>query len=193
MSNEKSPRRGRGPSTRVTEQAFAATFKLLQQSGFSSLSMEAIADSAGVNKTTLYRRWGSLNSLLKEAIASQDIGKPDMADTGSLQSDIRELANQFAFYFCKPEIIAIIRLIASSRDHSLEELMNEYWLERADLFTALIERASARGETVRAHRFQMAIEIMVGPMLLRLLMTHQPIDSDLLDTTSNLAYQLLTT
>ena len=57
-------RRTRGPSRRVRAAAIAATFAELADAGYSALSLERVARRAGVNKTTLYRRWGTREELV---------------------------------------------------------------------------------------------------------------------------------
>ena len=44
--------------------AIAATLAELAENGYAGLSLERIARRAGVNKTSLYRRWGSREQLV---------------------------------------------------------------------------------------------------------------------------------
>ena len=55
-------------------------------------SMADIASRAGVQKTTLYRRWGDAEALLHEAVACQPREAIPVPDTGSLHGDLCELA-----------------------------------------------------------------------------------------------------
>ena len=129
--------------------------------------------------------------LVKDAIANVDMGEMAFQDTGSLRGDMLNLAQQFALHFRKPEIIAINQVIAGSKDKELENLMAEYWLERNSLFTDIIERAVNRGEKVIAENFNLAMETMVGAMLLRVLMTRQTIDDEWVEELGRVAYQIL--
>jgi len=69
--------------------------------------------------------------------------------------------------------------------------MAEYWLERNSLFTDIVERAVNRGEKVIAENFNLAMETMVGAMLLRVLMTRQTIDDEWVEELGRVAYQIL--
>jgi DNA-binding transcriptional regulator YbjK len=53
-----------GRSARVREAILAATFRELIDSGYAAMSVEAVAARAGVNKTTIYRRWPTLDDLV---------------------------------------------------------------------------------------------------------------------------------
>lgn len=186
-------RKSRGPSRHVTDKVLNATIAVLVESGSAGLKVETIAERSGVHKTTLYRRWGDAQGLLKAAIASVDMEEFTVVDTGSLQSDINCLAQSFAAHFQKPMIIAINRLIAGSRgsDQQLATWMDEYWQSRHKLYLSAIEPAIKRGEVPHPERFALAIEMLVGPMLLRTIMTEQNLDALFVKQLAYSAYQYL--
>ena len=59
MSVAKVEGKGRGrPRLQATDQAiFDAAAELIRERGYDGFSMAAVADRAGVAKTTVYRRW----------------------------------------------------------------------------------------------------------------------------------------
>jgi AcrR family transcriptional regulator len=185
------PGRPRGTSQRVNDDVLQATLALLLEGG--SLKIEAIAERSGVHKTTLYRRWGNIDELVKAAIASVDMGELEFEDTGSLAGDVLMACRRFAMHFQKPEIISINRFIAGNRssDNQLGQLMDDYWAGRHQLYRQMIDRAEARGEPVKPEQFSLAIEIIVGPMLLRSMMTDTVIDEALIQQISHSALDCL--
>jgi AcrR family transcriptional regulator len=59
--------------------------------GYEGMSVETVAGRASVHKTTVYRRWGSKERLVAEALeaaAESRIGAPD---TGDVEGDLRAL------------------------------------------------------------------------------------------------------
>jgi AcrR family transcriptional regulator len=70
-----------------------AAIELFVKQGYEAMSMEGIADRAGVGKTTIYRRWPSKEELVVDAIEEliMDVEPPD---TGSLRRDLVELLTQ---------------------------------------------------------------------------------------------------
>ncbi len=184
-----SPRPG-GRSARVRSAVLNATWALLIEGGAESLSMEKIAERAQVHKTTLYRRWGELGVLVREAIGELENAQVQLPDTGSLRGDLLGLLHSFAEHFESPKGRAINRLIAGSRDRGqLGEWIDQYWRERGGQYRAIIERAVKRGELPSDSGYQRAIEMSLGPLLLRSLMTDQAIDDaliqDLADATES--------
>ena len=59
--------------------------------GWSALTFEAVARESGVGKSSLYRRWDSQQTLLHAAMKARWLPVHNI-DTGSLHSDLRELA-----------------------------------------------------------------------------------------------------
>ena len=90
---EGAPARGRGrPRSEEAHRAIVeATLTLLDEGGYTALTIEAVAERAGVGKTTIYRRWPSKLELVVEAVGElRPPGPPD--DTGSLAGDFAAFA-----------------------------------------------------------------------------------------------------
>jgi AcrR family transcriptional regulator len=84
---------GRPRSAEAHRAILDAAIDLFVEQGFEAMSMEGIADRAGVGKTTIYRRWQSKEDLVVDAIDEliMDVEPPD---TGSLRRDLVELLTQ---------------------------------------------------------------------------------------------------
>lgn len=125
----------------------AAAVRLLREGGFAQLTMERIAERAGVSKAALYRRWPNKVSLLADAIldfASTVVAVPD---TGSLAGDIVELMTGFLKKRRQEAetIEALVAAVASSRELA-ERCAGKVFVNFRSVFRAVVERAVARGE-----------------------------------------------
>ena len=69
-----------------TQDIIDAATSLLDQVGYDNITIQAIADTAGVGLATIYRRWASKDDVLVAAIAS--IPKPTIATTGDASADL---------------------------------------------------------------------------------------------------------
>jgi AcrR family transcriptional regulator len=78
---------GRPRDARCDEAIIEATLQSLATSGFTGLSMEAVASRAGVGKATVYRRWPTKEALVADALATL-VETFDPVDTGSLRDDL---------------------------------------------------------------------------------------------------------
>src|SRR3712207_7645107 len=68
----------------------AATLRLLAERGIAGTTIEAVAETSGVAKTTIYRQWNSQGGLVLDAFDSIVQPPPDPA-TGSLRTDLIDL------------------------------------------------------------------------------------------------------
>ena len=87
-------RPGRPRSEHARQAILGSTLKLLENTGFFDLSIEAIAADADVGKTTVYRWWPSKAALVADAFASSSEKELTFPDTGSVRSDMSLQMNQ---------------------------------------------------------------------------------------------------
>ena len=144
--------RGRGrPRSQTADAAILeAALTLFTQRGFEGASFEAIAEAAGVARTTLYRRWTSRAALIAEAIAAGR-GAPELElpAAGLSAADLRDaLVEAISQTLAAPELRHVIaRLVGAAPDHP--ELMAAYWraymAPRRAAIIEVLQRARAEG------------------------------------------------
>lgn len=176
-------RRPGGRTARVRAAAIEATLAELVEFGYAALTLEGIARRAGVHKTTLYRRWGTREELVLEAMLERAGKHISVPDTGSLREDLKELARTAAANAASPDVAAMARAVAaeSPRDSKLAAANSRFWAERLALDAVIVERAMERGEVAAGSDPAQVIESVLGPIHLRLLLTGEPVDRAFLD------------
>lgn len=150
----------------------------LEERGYGELTVEGVALRSGVHKTTLYRRWGSVDALLAEAAtAAMDAAVP-IPDTGALIDDLTVLATLIAENLERPLTQALVRLVAGQGPHQpwLQDASAAFWRHRAELTWAVIDRAVERGELPHGADATAVLEALIAPFYMRLLVTGRPID-----------------
>jgi AcrR family transcriptional regulator len=174
---KKTMRRPGGRSAKVRAAAIEATLAELAEGGYSALSLEAVARRAEVHKTTLYRRWGTRENLVLDAMLERAGERISVPDTGSLRRDLLELARTAAANAATPEVAAMARAVVSEspRDGRLAAANSRFWAERLALDAIIVERAIERGEVGRDTDPTRVIEAVLGPIHLRLLLTGEPV------------------
>src|SRR5690348_17982296 len=88
------PRRPRGrPRSEKAQQAILdAATALLIEHGLDAVSMDELADLAGVSKATVYRWWPSKHVLALDVLAADwSAIRPAPRDTGTLRGDLRSI------------------------------------------------------------------------------------------------------
>src|ERR1700704_255725 len=80
------PRRGRPRSEKARVAILEAAAELLLARGLSAVSMDAVAERAGVSKATIYRWWPTKETLALDALYTEwAAAGPHPRDTGSLR------------------------------------------------------------------------------------------------------------
>lgn len=175
------PRRGSRPggrSARVRARVLEATLEELVEAGYGALSVESIARRAGVHKTTVYRRWPTRESLIKDALVERSEVVAPLPDTGSLREDLERFGAGMVAGITDPQYRAIIRAVAADPDAAgpLSVAARDFWDERLTQARTLIQRGIARGELPPTTDPIVMIEGLVGPLYFRLLITRQPLE-----------------
>jgi len=92
----------------------AALLRLLGEVGYGGLTVDAVAEEAGVGKATIYRRWRTKQDLIVDSISELGSVLTVPQDTGSLQEDIRQFMHL---------IVKVTRSPSGAMLHSLVSAM----------------------------------------------------------------------
>src|SRR5689334_14570113 len=145
------PRRGRPRDPDAEPRIRQHAVQLLLERGFDGMTVDDVAEAAGVGKATIYRRWASKEELANDAMAGLfDIEIPD-ADTGSLAGDLLEVYGNALTFVNNPAGVALMRLgiTEATRDERSAVVYRSLLDRRIELTRAALERAWARGEPIR--------------------------------------------
>jgi len=150
----------------------------LAETGYSALTLDGVARRAGVHKTTLYRRWGTREALVLEAMLEHAGELVPIADTGSLRDDLLALASSAAATATTPQGEAMVRAVvaAGGHDAALAAANRRFWIERLALDGEIVERAVGRGDVPAGTDPEAVIEAVLGPIYFRLLVTGEQPD-----------------
>jgi AcrR family transcriptional regulator len=145
------PRRGRPRDPDAEPRIRRYAVELLLERGFDGMTVDDVAEAAGVGKATIYRRWASKEQLASDALAELfNIEIPD-ADTGSIAEDLRRVYHHALLFVNSKRGLALIRLAVSeaNRDERSAAIYRAFLDRRVALTRESLERARARGEPIR--------------------------------------------
>jgi AcrR family transcriptional regulator len=171
------PRRGRPRSERARAAILGAAAELLLDQGVARVSMDGVAERAGVSKATIYRWWPSKELLALDALrewANVGVGE---VDTGSLREDllagilpwVREIRE-------RPFGDVVAAMLAKARvDAEFAEAYHAHFAEpRRAPGRAALGRAIARGEAPADLDVELVLDLIYGPIYHRLLQGPAP-------------------
>ncbi|HEV2373123.1 MAG TPA: TetR/AcrR family transcriptional regulator [Streptosporangiaceae bacterium] len=125
----------------------AATMDVLAEVGYARLTMDQVAASARVSKSSLYLRWPNKVALVAEALQHRARPVPDVPDTGTLAGDMRVFLRDLL----RSRHEASRALAAVSGEITTNPELRQAWHRGlAGMITActreIVDRAIARGE-----------------------------------------------
>ena len=155
---------GRPRSEEAHQAILDATLELLVEVGFSALTVEGVAQRAGVGKATIYRRWASKLPLVVEAFGR--LPGFEEVDTGRLDVDLKETLKSYLQVFHSTSLGAIFPSLAGERSHNpeLSKLLEPVTKSRREPFVRIFERARDRGEIADDVDVNLAADLVVGPI-----------------------------
>ena len=166
------PRRGRPRDPEAEPRIRRYAVQLLLERGFDGMTVDDVAEAAGVGKATIYRRWASKELLANDAMADLfDMEIPD-ADTGSIAGDLLEVYRTALAFANSERGLALIRLAVAeaNRDPRSAQIYRDVLDRRIELTEAALDRARARGERVRDSADPVVmVEWMAGVFVVRAL------------------------
>jgi len=171
--------RGRPRSRQTNKAILKAAAEIVIASGLAEMTIEGVAERAGVGKASIYRRWPTKGALAFEAVVDAILAAEPTPDTGSLEGDLRRVAESW------------IRLSNARRGgrtlaHFIAEIQSDpelavAWRERfvnriRKERRPIIERAIARGEIPAGSDRELIMDVLYGPLYHRYLNGHLPLD-----------------
>lgn len=194
VSNSTSaPMERRGPGRPRSDQARQAilrsTLALLQADGFENLSIEGIAEHAGVGKATVYRWWPNKGALVIEAFLETikpELNFPRNASVReAIHQQMRRLTRLMRGEF--GNMLAVIIGAGQSQPEMIEAIQ-KYWIApRRQEARELVTDAQKRGEIRSDISADTILDILYGPLYFRLLIGHGPVDCHFVDAIFDVA------
>ena len=139
---------GRPRDPEVDRAVLEATRALLREKGYSGLRIGEVATRAGVTPPTVRLRWATKVELVHDAIFRGGRPRP-IADTGSLEGDLRAVVRRTVTLYTTPEVrCSLLGFNEDLRNHpEMRTRLGARVYEPAVAgFREIIDRAVARGD-----------------------------------------------
>lgn len=175
-------RRGRPRNEACGAEILSATLDLVAEVGIAGLTVDAVAQRAGVGKATIYRRWASKEALMLDAWAAA-AATPDVPDTGSLREDLRALflGNQHPLRDETMQRVFPQMIAAAKVNPEVGEAYRTFIAERRRPLQTVLQRAIDRGELPADVDRQLVHDLLVAPLTFRFLVTDAPVDDPVIE------------
>lgn len=178
-----------GRTARVREAVLRAAGDALARDGFDRLDLAEVARSAGVGKTTVYRRWSTPAGLVADLLTDMAEQSLPRTDTGSLAEDLRANARLVVRTLTDPRQGALFTAViaAATCDPRAAEALHRFYAVRIGEWSGCVEAAVARGELPGGTDPGEVVAAVSAPLYYRLLTSGAPLDEAAADRAADAA------
>lgn len=165
-------------SARAHEAVLSAASELLAGGGLPAATVDAISARSGVSKATIYKHWPSRTAVAAEAFGVEMATAIPLPDTGSARGDLTEQVRRVSEFYASPAGTVFAQLLAACvTDPEAARFFREFFLAgRRQAIATLWRRALERGEVDAEIDVEVAIDVLFGPLIFRLLSGHAPLN-----------------
>ncbi len=149
--------------------------------GRDPVTVREVSERSGVSEVTIYRRWGTVESLMLDVAITHLTEELPFPDTGDLRQDILDWATRVAESVKRPEGFALYRALAAAasplggNNHSDEARADAamYLRRRTDQMQAVFDKAATAPSVARV------FDLVLAPVYLRAIFGYDAPDADL--------------
>jgi AcrR family transcriptional regulator len=168
MADKSAPtRRPGGRSASVLASVKAAVEELIAENGRERVTIPMVAERAGVQPSSVYRRWGDLATMINDVATYRlDPARP-IATTGDLRTDLVSWASEIVRHYSVPVNAAMLRGGAASAGENESDCLRN---RRAEVATLL---APADDGWLTVDR---VVDHLVAPIIYRVIFLPSTLD-----------------
>jgi AcrR family transcriptional regulator len=167
------PRRVRGEP--IVARVLDATLQELARTGYAGLTLERVAVRAGVNRTTIYRRWPNKGELVRAAF-QRTTGAMDFDwDTGSLRGDLEVFIGRAHATLVSPGMRAFLQTLLADEQPELLGLAAAAEAPKLAAVMAFFVRAEQRGEIRPELDRALFLDGLLGLLFVKLVVHREPV------------------
>ncbi len=165
-------------SRRVIQDAAIAEMAAV---GYGAMTVEAVAKRAGVSKATIYRQWKSKLEIVESALGAM---KDEMVidEWRAPKERLTRLLTDLAGYLAdsdNPSSACIPALVSAAHyDDEVRAFHLRFGRERRAVMSAMVSEGQEVGEIDESFDPDRVVDLLVGPLFYRRLMTADPFPPD---------------
>lgn len=167
--------RGRPRDEAARRRILQAALDLMDETAFTQVTMEAIAERASASKTTVYRWWPNKAQLAIEAFREAVAPQLPLRHTGSLRKDLTAQMQNFARVLSGTGGRMLRSFLVAARcDPEVAEAFRSIWSDprRAEA-KAMLRQKQASGQLRQDADLDLVIDSLYGPLYYRFLVKNE--------------------
>lgn len=174
-------RRPGGRTADVTQRVHSAVFELLVAGGADGCTFKAVAERAGVERSTLYRRYPDRWVMMIDAFVALAAADVTADPAGSFRAELGSVLRKLATVLDSPLGSALMIVAAELHGNSGIDVWQTYFRHRLEQLAPMFDGAVGRGELSPTVDRETLITLAAGPIYFRIFISGRPVDDVLID------------
>lgn len=181
IGNRRTPGRPRSEDARKA--ILRSTLRLLQETGFPDLSIEAIAADADVGKATVYRWWPNKAALVADAFSSSADEELRFPNTGSVRDDVSIQMKHLVRVLRgrRGRIVAALIGGGQSDPELIQAFRDRFMMPRRQEAYETLRRGISRGELPADLDLDLTLDTLYGALYMRFLIRQSGLTEEYVD------------
>jgi AcrR family transcriptional regulator len=169
-----------GRAARVRAALLDAAADALVECGPAGFDLAELARRAGIGKTTVYRRWGTVGAVVGDLVADMAATSLPRADTGTLDGDLAANAELVRSTLADPRQGRLFAALvaAATADPATADALRGFYDRRVAEWQPCVADAVARGELDPGTDGAAVVRAVSAPLYYRLLVRGEPPTED---------------
>lgn len=170
-----------GRTAEVTARVQQATLDLIIEGGAPACTFKAVAERAGIERSTLYRRYPDRWEMIIDAAMS--VGAADIVPepSGDFAKDLKSVLEKLVAVLATPLGPALVAAAAELRAESGADFSRAYFVRRMAQLRPMFDEAVRRGELPPETDRETLFTYAAGPIYFRLFIAARPVDPAFVD------------
>jgi AcrR family transcriptional regulator len=162
----------------TTAMILGAALQLGTEIGFDALTMERLAERTGVAKTTIYRRWPNISTVVMDAFLAEVDHAAPIVERGTARESLAVSLKSLARLYRSPHGDTLRLLIGRAQiDDELRHAVTTRWVEpRRALARSIVRHGIATTELRSGLDPDVVLDLLYGPIYHRLLVPYDNLD-----------------
>ncbi|HUP66860.1 MAG TPA: TetR/AcrR family transcriptional regulator [Sphingomicrobium sp.] len=173
---QKVAKRPGGRTADVTRRVHQAITELLLQGGVGACTFSAVAERAGIERSTLYRRFPNRWDAIIDAWMARAAEEVMPSLQGDFAKDLRSVLEKLAALLASPMGPALLTVAAELRAKSGGDYSREFFDRRMDQLAPMFEAAIERGQLPADVDREALFTFAAGPIYFRMFIAGRTVD-----------------
>ncbi len=170
-----------GRTARTTGRIHSAVLELLTSHGHEACTFQNVAARAGVERSTLYRRYRDRWAMIIEAFAARAEFEVAITPTGDFSVDFKQLVWRFARFWSTTLAQSMLAAIIAARGTPAQDQVSQFLDRRFAAFDDLFDQAISRGDLPRSIDRIEILERAAGAVIFHMLIANRLVDEGWVD------------